>query len=103
MKRITGLIGRDELVSQVTVEIRKGKHVLLTGPVGIGKSRVLEAAIKRIERRQDELLQAGLEFLPGIQSTAVRTEKRKKRLLTVAYLRGTTKPKVNSWRCLGGS
>jgi hypothetical protein len=88
MKRITGLIGRDELVADVVREIRKGKHVLLTGPVGIGKSRVLEAAIKRIERRQDELLQAGLELtLPGTQSTAVWTEKRKKRLLTVAYLR----------------
>jgi energy-coupling factor transporter ATP-binding protein EcfA2 len=88
MKRITGLIGRDELVADVVREIRKGKHLLLTGPVGIGKSRVLEAAIKRIERRQDKLLQAGLELtLPGIQSTAVWTEKRKKRLLTVAYLR----------------
>jgi MoxR-like ATPase len=62
MKRITGLIGRDELVNQVTVEIKKGKHILLTGPIGIGKSRVPEAAIKRIERRQDELLQAGLDF-----------------------------------------
>jgi MoxR-like ATPase len=65
MKRITGLIGRDELVNQVTVEIKKGKHILLTGPIGIGKSRVLEAAIKRIERRQDELLQAGLESFPS--------------------------------------
>jgi MoxR-like ATPase len=52
-------------VADVVREIRKGKHVLLTGPVGIGKSRVLEAAIKRIERRQDELLQARLEFNPS--------------------------------------
>jgi ABC-type dipeptide/oligopeptide/nickel transport system ATPase subunit len=65
MKRITGLIGRDELVADVVREIRKGKHLLLTGSVGIGKSRVLEAAIKRIERRQDKLLQAGLEFNPS--------------------------------------
>jgi MoxR-like ATPase len=65
MKPITGLIGREELVADVVREIRKGKHVLLTGPVGIGKSRVLEAAIKRIERRQDELLQAGLEASPS--------------------------------------
>jgi MoxR-like ATPase len=54
MKRITGLIGRDELVADVVREIRKGKHVLLTGPVGIGKSAVLIEAIRRIERRKSE-------------------------------------------------
>ncbi len=53
MDKITGLIGRDELVKDVAAEIRKGKHVILTGPVGIGKSAVLRAAI---ERTKGELL-----------------------------------------------
>lgn len=87
MKRITGLIGRDELIIDVVREIKKGKHVLLTGPTGIGKSRVLEAAIKRIERRQDELIQAGLDVTnPTITPTNV-TERRIERRLLLAYLR----------------
>jgi MoxR-like ATPase len=36
MKDITGLIGRDDLVGEVVREIKKGKHIVLTGPVGIG-------------------------------------------------------------------
>ena len=47
MDDIVGLIGRDELVSDLVAEIRKGKHVILTGPVGIGKSAVLKAALER--------------------------------------------------------
>lgn len=54
MEKITGLIGRDELISDVVREIKKGKHVVLTGPVGIGKSAVLQAALKRIEPRESE-------------------------------------------------
>ena len=54
MEKITGLIGRDELVKDVVREIRKGKHVVLTGPVGIGKSAVLQAALKCIEPRESE-------------------------------------------------
>lgn len=80
MKRITGLIGRDELVIDIVREIRKEKHVLLTGRTGIGKSRVLEAAIKRIERRQDELIQAGLDLtnpsIPPANVTERRIERR---------------------------
>ena len=52
MKTITGLIGRDDLVEKVAREARKGRHVLLTGPVGIGKSAVLEAALDRLLLRQ---------------------------------------------------
>ena len=33
MQKITGLIGRDDLVMQVVKEIKKGKHIVLTGPV----------------------------------------------------------------------
>ena len=48
------LIGRDPLIAEVVREIKKGKHVVLTGPVGIGKSAVLMAALKRIEPRRWE-------------------------------------------------
>jgi hypothetical protein len=51
------LVGRDDLVSEVVREIRKGKHLVLTGPVGIGKSAVLQAALKRIEPRPSEWYQ----------------------------------------------
>ncbi len=47
MDDIVGLLGRDELVADLVTEIRKGKHVILTGPVGIGKSAVLKVALER--------------------------------------------------------
>ena len=53
MKAITGLIGREALVEQIAREARKGRHLLLTGPVGVGKSAVLEAVIDRLLRRQN--------------------------------------------------
>ena len=53
MKWITGLIGRDDLVEQIAREARKGRHLILTGPVGIGKSAVLEAVIDRLLLRQN--------------------------------------------------
>ena len=52
MKDITGLIGREPLVEQIAREARKGRHLLLTGPIGIGKSAVLEAVIDRLLLRQ---------------------------------------------------
>ncbi|HSA47679.1 MAG TPA: hypothetical protein P5552_14425 [Candidatus Competibacteraceae bacterium] len=52
MKASTGLLGRDDLVETVAREARKGRHLLLTGPVGIGKSAVLEAALDRLLLRQ---------------------------------------------------
>ncbi|MGH9892214.1 MAG: ATP-binding protein, partial [bacterium] len=88
MKRITGLIGRDELVADIVREIRKGKHMLLTGSTGIGKSMVLQAAIKRIERRQEELQQMELELTnPRIGVDDMGPERRQERPFTVAYLR----------------
>ncbi|MCP3870765.1 MAG: ATP-binding protein, partial [Gammaproteobacteria bacterium] len=60
VQKITGLIGRDDLVSQIVKEIKKGKHVVLTGPVGIGKSAGMEAALKIIEPRQSEWRQFDL-------------------------------------------
>lgn len=56
MKTITGLIGRDDVVETVAREARKGRHLLLTGPVGIGKSAVLEAVIDRLLLRQQRVV-----------------------------------------------
>ena len=53
MRHITGLIGREELIEKITREARKGRHLLLTGPVGIGKSTILEAVIDRLIVRRD--------------------------------------------------
>lgn len=47
MDEIVGLIGREALVADLVAEIRKGKHVILSGPVGIGKSAVLKAALEK--------------------------------------------------------
>jgi hypothetical protein len=49
MDEIVGLMGRDTLVADLVGEIRKGKHVILTGPVGIGKSAVLRAALEQVK------------------------------------------------------
>ena len=53
MKHVTGLIGRDELIENIAREARKGRHLLLTGRPGIGKSTVLDAVIDRLIVRQD--------------------------------------------------
>jgi energy-coupling factor transporter ATP-binding protein EcfA2 len=53
VKHVTGLIGRDELIEHVTREARKGRHLLLTGRPGIGKSTVLEAVLDRLIVRRD--------------------------------------------------
>ncbi|MGZ8220872.1 MAG: ATP-binding protein [Methylobacter sp.] len=53
MDDIVGLVGRDELVADLLGEIRKGKHVILTGPVGIGKSAVLKAALEQASAKID--------------------------------------------------
>lgn len=51
MDEIVGLMGRDDLVADLVAEIRKGKHVILTGSVGIGKSAVLRAALEKVSDR----------------------------------------------------
>jgi energy-coupling factor transporter ATP-binding protein EcfA2 len=56
MDEIVGLIGRDELVADLAAEIRKGKHVILTGPVGIGKSAVLKAALASLSGKAGLLI-----------------------------------------------
>lgn len=37
------IVGRDKLLTEIFTEIKKGKHILLTGSIGIGKSTMLEA------------------------------------------------------------
>lgn len=56
MDDIVGLIGREELVDDLVAEIRKGKHVILAGPVGIGKSAVLRAALDKTADRIELLI-----------------------------------------------
>ncbi len=51
MDRVIGLIGRDEVVADLVAEIRKGKHVILTGSVGMGKSAVLRVALEQVSDR----------------------------------------------------
>jgi len=46
--RIVGLIGRDEVVEELIAEIRKGKNVILTGGIGMGKSVVLKTALEQL-------------------------------------------------------
>jgi MoxR-like ATPase len=53
MKHVTGLIGRDALIEAIAREARKGRHLLLTGRPGIGKSTMLEAVIDRLIVRRD--------------------------------------------------
>jgi len=56
MDSIVGLVGRDEVVSDLVAEIRKGKHVILTGPVGIGKSAVLRKALELVSSKIGEVI-----------------------------------------------
>ncbi len=56
MDNIVGLIGRDEVVADLVAEIRKGKHVVLTGSVGIGKSSVLKAALDQSSQYVDLII-----------------------------------------------
>ncbi len=52
MREITGPVGRDERVARVAKELKKGRHLILTGPIGSGKSSVLEAAIEKVQARR---------------------------------------------------
>jgi energy-coupling factor transporter ATP-binding protein EcfA2 len=51
MDSIVGLVGRDDVVANLVAEIRKGKHVILTGTVGIGKSAVLREALEQVSSK----------------------------------------------------
>jgi len=53
MDSIVGLVGRDDLVADLVAEIRKGKHVILTGGIGMGKSTVLKVALEKVRDKVD--------------------------------------------------
>ncbi len=48
MNRIVGLFGRDDVVAELIAEMRKGKHIIITGPIGIGKSALLWEALELV-------------------------------------------------------
>lgn len=56
MDEIVGLQGRDEVVADLVAEIRKGKHVIVTGAVGIGKSAVLRAALEQAQSKVELII-----------------------------------------------
>lgn len=56
MDEIVGLQGRDEVVADLVAEIRKGKHVIVTGAVGIGKSAVLRAALEQAQGKVELII-----------------------------------------------
>jgi energy-coupling factor transporter ATP-binding protein EcfA2 len=99
VKAITGLIGREALVEKIVQEVRKGRHVILTGAVGVGKSAILEAVIEQLERRRGERLKIDAESdeLPGEADAREEPyrhqERRQQRTLTVVYI-GDHQPKA---------
>lgn len=92
MRDITGLIGRDNLVEKAAQEARKGRNVLLTGKVGVGKSSVLEAILERLERRRGERapVDAESDDSPGERGERAERDRygheRRKRAQTVIHV-----------------
>lgn len=92
MKEIVGLVGRDDLVEKAAQEFRKGRHIILTGDAGCGKSAVLEGVLERIERRRDERQQIDSEsdVLPDEEEKqkilAEFGDRRKTRTQTTIYV-----------------
>ena len=92
MRDITGLIGRENTVEKAAQEVRKGRHVLLTGPVGVGKSEVLNAVLERLERRRGERAPVDVETDDPPREREERAERerdghaRRKRAQTVIHV-----------------
>ena len=84
MRDITGLIGRDALVEKAAQEVRKGRHVILTGKVGVGKSSVLNAVLERLERPREACTPVDAEpDDPPCESNTGRPSQRQRRTQTV--------------------
>ena len=98
MREITGLIGRENIVEKAAQEVRKGRHVILTGGVGIGKSSVLDAILERLERRRDERAPVDSETDdPPSEPNTGRQSQRQRRTQTVIHIndhqpKGVTSP-----------
>lgn len=87
MRDITGLVGRDNLVEKAAQEVRKGRHVILTGGVGIGKSSVLDAILERLERRREERAPVDSETDdPPSEPNTDRPSQRQRRTQTVIHI-----------------
>ncbi|HYQ91576.1 MAG TPA: ATP-binding protein [Candidatus Competibacteraceae bacterium] len=92
MKDLIGLIGREALVEKIVKEVKKGRHIILTGPVGCGKSAVLEAVLEQLEHRKNERLKVNAEddALPGEEERQAARQlfgdKRTSRNFTLAYV-----------------
>lgn len=56
MESVTGVIGREELVEQIRREMKKGKHVLVTGSIGIGKSTLLQSALFLLSESENRII-----------------------------------------------
>lgn len=91
MRDITGLIGRENIVEKATQEVRKGRHVILTGKVGVGKSSVLNAILARLERRRSERSPVDAETddppsEPDTDPSTGRPSQRQRRTQTVIHI-----------------
>lgn len=49
-KTQNGLVGREEELSLLLAALRAGRHVLIEGPVGVGKTRLAQEAADRLDR-----------------------------------------------------
>lgn len=87
MREVTGLIGRENLVEKATQEVRKGRHILLTGQVGVGKSSVLNAILEHLERRRNERAPVDAETdNPLSEPNTGRPSQRQNRSQTVIHI-----------------
>ncbi len=86
MQDITGFIGREALIERAAQEVKKGRHVILTGQVGIGKSAVLAAIIERLEHRQREREPVDAESDDSPNEQAPKNERRTHRTRTVIHI-----------------
>jgi len=81
-----------------------GKHVLLIGPVGIGKSAILDAAVRAIARRRSDRHQLDplVEEAP-LPDFEHGERRRTQGLILVYYTWASIRPKASSLPSRNGS